>query len=149
MIARGYAATSYRPTGKNVIGKALEGCHLTESTLGRYLAFNADYWREVSQRAWLGTPNGPGSLSLFDGARHNEFAEQVCREHLLEKLHGQYGTVWRWATAPGWHDYADALTMCYVAAAVTGIGTTASAGVPQAPRPRYVETRRCKVQRAD
>jgi hypothetical protein len=140
--ARGYSATNYRPTGKNVIGKAREGCHFTESTVaGRFLAFNADYWREIGQRSFLGTPNAPGSLSFFEG-RHNEFAEHVCREKLLEKLHGQYGTVWRWATQPGWHDYLDALVMCFVAAAWGGIGTQGAA--PAAPaRPRYVETRRC------
>ena len=109
---------------------------MTESTLGRYIAFNADYWREVSQKAWLGTPNGPGSLSLFDGARHVEFAEQICREKLLEKLPGQYGTVWRWATAPGWHDYGDALTMCYVAATCGGIGTSGQV-VVNASRPNF------------
>jgi hypothetical protein len=150
LAARGYGSDRYRPTPKNVIGQPREQCHLAESPIaGRFLAFNADYWREVSQRAWLGTAGAPGSISLFDGARHSEFAEHICREKLLEKLHGQFGTVWRWATAPGWHDYGDALTMCFVAGAWGGIGTTASAGTQASPRPRYVERRKCKVQRRD
>jgi len=150
MPARGYGFDKYRPTPKNCIGAPREQCHLTESPVaGRFMAFCADYWREVSQRAWLASPNAPGSLSLFEG-RHVELAEHVTRERLIEKLQGQFGPVWRWRTAPGWHDYGDALTMCFVGAAWGGIGTTAGAGhPPPASRPRYVETRRCKVRRAE
>jgi hypothetical protein len=133
IMARGYAADKYRPSPRNVIGQAREGCHLTESPVaGRFLAFNADHWREVGQKAWLATPNAPGSLSLFEG-RHVEFAEQVTRERLMEKLQGQYGPVWRWHVQPGWHDYGDAVTMCYVGAAWGGgIGTTGA----EAPKPK-------------
>ncbi|OGV61310.1 MAG: hypothetical protein A2498_00885 [Lentisphaerae bacterium RIFOXYC12_FULL_60_16] len=142
IAARGYSADRYRPTPKNCIGAPRENCHLTESPIaGRFLAFNADAWREVSQRAWLASPNAPGSLSLFEG-RHTEFAGQVTRERLVEKLHGQYGPVWRWVTAPGWHDYGDALTMCFVGAAWGGIGTTGEHIVRRArPAPR----RQCRV----
>lgn len=142
LAARGYGFDKYRPTPKNCIGAPREGCHMGESQIsGRFIAFNADYWREVSQRAWLGTPNAPGSVSLYEG-RHAEFAEQVCREKLREKLQGQYGTVWRWATAPGWHDYADAMTMLYVAAAWSGIGTIATIPLRRPPR----ETRQSKAR---
>jgi hypothetical protein len=156
--ARGFNADKYRPDGRSTIGKPREQCHFTESAVvGRFLAFNSCYWREVCQRAWLATPNAPGSLSLFEG-RHVELAEHVCREKLLEKLQGAFGPVWRWRTAPGWHDYLDALVMCYVGAAWGGIGTAGEAVL----RPRrganviiyrpsrgYVETRRCKVPRED
>ncbi|MBU4212485.1 MAG: hypothetical protein KKD33_07870, partial [Verrucomicrobia bacterium] len=139
LSARGYGFDKYSPTPKHCIGAPREQCHLAESTIsGRFVAFQADYWREVAQRAWLGTPNAPGSISLFDGARHNEFAEHICREKLLEKLRGQYGPVWRWATAPGWHDFSDSLTMCFVAAAWSGIGTAG----PPIPRKRPQQVRR-------
>jgi hypothetical protein len=145
MAARGYGFDKYRPTPKNCIGAPREQCHLAESPIaGRFLAFNADYWREISQRAWLGTPNAPGSLSLFAG-RHVEFAEQVCREKLLEKLIGQYGAVWRWATAPGWHDYGDAVTLNYVAAAWSGIGTTSAASRLTSRRTARRDPRRTKT----
>jgi len=143
MPARGFNFDRYRPSPKNCIGSPREMCHLTESPVaGRFVAFNACYWREVSQRAWLATPNAPGSLSLFEG-KHAEFSEQVTRERLLEKLHGEFGTVWRWRTAPGWHDFSDAVTMAYVAAAWGGIGT--AAGIPAPTRRRYVERRRCNI----
>jgi hypothetical protein len=122
--ARGFSADYYRPNGKSRIGAPREGCHMAEAdVVGRFLAFNADYWREVSQRGWLGTPNAPGSISLFEGANHRDFAEQVTRKKLSEKVEGQTGPIWKWTTAPGWHDYGDAVTMTYVGAAWNGIGT--------------------------
>ncbi len=142
MAAHGYGFDKYRPTPKNCIGAPRENCHLADGpVMGRYVAYQADAWRECAQRAWLGTPNAPGSISLFDGQRHSEIAEHICRERLLEKMQGQYGMVWRWATAPGWHDYGDALTMCYVGAAWSGIGTQ---GIVF--QKRHVETRKCKVE---
>lgn len=141
--ARGFNADRYRPRGRGTIGRPREQCHLTESAVaGRFLAFNACYWREISQRAWLGSPNAPGSLSLCDGARHTEFSEQVTRERLLEKLRGEFGFHWRWHSQPGWRDYGDAVTMCYVGAAWSGIGTTGS--VPQ--RAPVVRKDRPRVQ---
>lgn len=113
-----------------------------KAVAGRFLAFCADYWREVSQRAFLALPNAPGSLSLYDGGRHAEFAEQVTREKLMEKLQGTYGPVWRWHVQPGWHDYGDALIMCYVGAAWGGgIGTTGAAPA-QLARRHHIERNR-------
>jgi hypothetical protein len=133
MPARGYNFDRYRPTGKNVIGKPREQCHHAETLIaGHFIAYNACYWREVAQKAWLASPNAPGSISLFEG-RHREFAEQVTRIKLVEKLRGHHGWVWRWHTAPGWHDYADTVTMAYVGAAWSGIGT-AGPPVPQKPK---------------
>ena len=86
------------------------------------MVFHADYWREAAQRAWLGSPGAPGGVTLFAG-RHNDFAEEICREQLQGK--GMVGgeMLWNWHTQPGPHDYGDVLTMCYVAAAWQGIGT--------------------------
>ena len=126
---RGYSGDKYRPTGKNVIGVPREECHLSESAkAGQFIAFNACYWREVSQKAWLAVPNSPGSLSLYQPrhrTQHAEFAQQVTREKLVEKLQGRYGALWRWHTAPGKHDYGDGVTNAYVGAAWSGIGTVA------------------------
>jgi hypothetical protein len=138
MAARGFNAEKYRPAGNGTIGAPREQCHLAESGIaGRFLAFNSDYWREVSQRAWLASPNAPGSLSLFDGTRHRDFSEQVTREKLVEKLQGQYGPVWRWHVAPGWHDYGDAVTMLYAGAAWGGIGTGGYVEPTKPTRKRY------------
>jgi hypothetical protein len=147
MPARGFNADRYRPAGKGTIGKPREQCHFTESAVaGRFLAFNACYWREVSQRAWLASPNAPGSLSLPDAGRHNDFAEQVTRERLLEKLAGEYGPVWRWRTAPGPHDYLDAVTMAYAGAAWGGIGTGGEIPTPKKHTARAIVVRRSERQ---
>lgn len=122
VVARGYASDKYKPWGKNVIGRPREECHHAQWPLGNGLAWNADYWREVSQRAWLGNIGSPGSCSLFAG-NHREFCEQVARERLGEKLEGRMGFVWRWITPPGKHDYGDSMAMAYAGAAYFGIGS--------------------------
>ena len=140
LAARGYNHSRYRPGGKSTIGVPREQCHHACTNIsGHFIAFNACYWREVSQRAWLAPPNSPGSLSLPEG-RHREFADQVTREKLIEKMHGKTGTVWIWHTAPGWHDWGDCMTMIYVGAAWSGIGTGG-----RLTRRRRKETRKCKV----
>jgi hypothetical protein len=138
----GYSAEKYRPTPKNVIGKPREQSHMAQTAhSGRFIAANSDYWREVSQRAWFGTPGAPGSLSLFEG-RHYAFAEQICRVKLVEKLIGQHGTRWNYNFAPGRHDWADNIHMAYVGAVWQGIGTQ---GRVRRRRPRYKERRKARV----
>jgi hypothetical protein len=147
MVSRGYHADRYRPSGRGTIGRPREGCHYTESHFGKFLAFNQHYWLEVSQRAWLGEVGAPGSLSLFDGQNHREFAEQICREKLVEKFNGKAGPVWKYHTAPGKHDYGDAVYGCYVAAAWAGIGTgvVATGEINRhTKQKRYKETRKVK-----
>jgi hypothetical protein len=139
LVARGYAADRYRPYGKNVIGEPREQCHATQWPLGKGLAWNADYWREISQRGWLGSIGAPGSCSLFSG-HHKEFAEQICREKLIEKVAGKTGMFYKWHQTPGWHDYGDCMGMVYAGAAWKGIG---SSGIRKVQR-RYKETRKAK-----
>jgi len=137
MACRGYQHSRYRPSGASTIGQPREQCHHAKTEIsGHFIAFNVCYWREVSQRGWLASPNSPGSLSLPVG-HHGEFADQVTRERLIEKLHGNTGTVWIWHTAPGWHDWGDCLYMCYVGAAWSGIGTGGRVTIQRkARRPR-------------
>jgi len=142
VVARGFGFDRYRPWGKNLIGKAMEMCHRTQWPMGKGIAWQSDHWHEVSQRAWLGSIGAPGACSLFAG-HHREFSEHVAAQRLAEKLEGKMGTVWRWLRQPGRNDWGDALAMAYMGAAVAGIGT----GGRAAPRPRYVEVRRCKVPR--
>ena len=108
--------------------------------MGRFIAYNQHYWCEVAQRAWLGSVGAPGSCSLFKKTKgdHSEFAEQICREKLIEKFDGKAGTVWVWHSQPGWHDYGDAMYMAYVGAAWLGIGTAGTVPVKAAQRRRAV-----------
>jgi hypothetical protein len=143
IVARGYAYDRYRPNGKYVIGRPREMCHMTQWPLGRGIAWQSDYWHEVSQRGWLGSIGAPGACSLFAG-QHREFAEHVCRQRLAEKLDGRLGVVWRWTYSPGRNDWGDAMAMAYMGAAWHGIGTGGPMRVV-----RYVERRKCRVQREE
>lgn len=119
----GRGARNYRPYGKTLLGKPREQCHMAVDHRGRkWVAFNADYWREQAQKAWTGSVGAPGSCSLPRG-HHEEFAEQVCREQLQGKAEIAGQMQWVWATLPGNHDYGDCMTMCYMGAAWGGIGT--------------------------
>lgn len=121
--ATGRGAKNYRPYGKSVLGRPREACHCAVDTRNRkWIAFNADYWREQAQKAWTGSPGAPGSCSLPQGV-HRDFAEQICREQLQGKAEIAGQMTWVWNTAPGPHDYGDCMTMCFVGAAFHGIGT--------------------------
>jgi hypothetical protein len=137
MLCRGLPGGSYRP-GFKAIGRPGEECHETDwAQIGRGLAWNAHYWREVMQRAWLGDIGRPGSCSLFRG-EHRGFAEQIWRERLLGR--GEVGgkQVWTFASQPGRHDYGDAMAQGYAAAAWGGIGTGGAAAPKEPVRARVV-----------
>lgn len=92
----------------------------------RWTNFNADFWRETMQRAWLGEIGTPGGLSLFGGLdeiRHDDFALQVTAEQLRKKELAPDGR-WRYEWVGGdthRHDYGDAETMCLAVAGNKGL----------------------------
>ena len=120
IVARGFSSTKYNPA--RAIGAPREHCHTARWPMGSGMAWDADYWRMVSQRAWLGELGEPGSCSLFAGA-HREYAEHLCREKLKEMVQTETRTLYVWAEAPGRHDWSDSHAMCYAGAAYhAGIG---------------------------
>jgi hypothetical protein len=140
--ATGRGAQHYKPFGKTVVGKPREGCHTASDIRGRkWLAFNTHYWHEVAQRAWTGSVGAPGSCSLPAG-EHREFAEQICRDELIGKADLGAGMRWEWHKQPGPNDYGDCMAMAYMGAAWNNIGTGG-----ETRQRRYVETRKCRVQR--
>lgn len=142
----GVGSKNYRVGGKSMLGQAREYCQMRSDVADghrrKWFAWQADHWKEIAQRAWLGEVGSPGSVSLFRG-NHGTFADQVAREKLRGK--GDVGgqTIWNWATAPGPHDYGDVMAQAFAAAAWGGISTS---GPSQRPA-KYVEVRRCKVAR--
>ena len=118
----GFGAKQYRPNHKTRIGNPREQCHIGGDQRGKWVAWNADYWREIAQKAWTGALGAPGSLSICEGS-HNEFAEQICRERLIDKAEMGGEMRWEWHTQPGPHDYGDTVAMAYIGAAIAGIGT--------------------------
>jgi energy-coupling factor transporter ATP-binding protein EcfA2 len=141
IAATGRGARNYRPYGKSVLGRPREQCHMAVDGTGRkWVAWNADYWREQAQKAWTGSVGAPGSCSLPAG-HHRDFAEQICREQLQGKSEIGGQMVWVWNTAPGPHDYGDCMSMCYMGAAFQGIGTS---GILVKPA-KHVERRKARV----
>ncbi len=134
----GRGAKQYKPYGRTLDGPAREQCHrcLTKKEDGRiirWVVWNADYWKEIMQRAWMGEIGAPGSCSLFRG-NHGEFARQVCGEKLMGK--GEIGgqMFWNFVTVPGRHDFLDAMAQGYAAAAYDGTGTGGFTRRRPAPR---------------
>lgn len=101
----------------------------------KWMSWDADHWREIAQRAWLGSVGAPGSISLFRG-RHTEFAGQICAEKLMGKAYVGGQLMYNWHTQPGAHDYGDALAQAYAAAAWGGIGTSGGVAPRQQQRRR-------------
>ena len=99
----------------------------------RWLAWNSDYWKETAQKAWLGEVGTPGSLSLFDGQRHGEYAAQVAAEYLEYKVALSDGrTDYKWRLVGPHNDLGDATAMCYALAGAFGI--SASGYIPPPPK---------------
>lgn len=140
--ATGRGSRNYRPFGKSILGTPREQCHMAIDLKKRkWIAWNADYWREIAQKAWTGSIGAPGSCSLPAG-NHREFATQICREQLQGKDEVGGQMVWIWNTQPGRHDYGDVMGMGFMGAAWQGVG---SGGTVSAKR--YVERRKAKVVR--
>ncbi len=122
---RGYASQKYN-VGKNVIGAPKENCHLTQSTLGQFIAFNADVVREIMHRGFLGEVGEIGSIGVYrnEPRQHLPFAEHITAEILRQKYKTDYGMRYEWVHLPGvqW-DWADALSMAFVGALSQGLTT--------------------------
>ena len=122
----GRGSKNYRTNGKTVSGALREQCHgaldRKNGRIIRWVPWNADYWKEVAQRAWLGEIDSPGAVSLFAGI-HGEFAAQVCGDKLMGK--GEIGgqMIWNYHRVPGRNDFGDAMAQAYALAAYGGIGT--------------------------
>jgi hypothetical protein len=117
----------YKPYGKTALpGLVREQCHgcmdRKQGRVIRWVAWNADYWKEVAQRAWLGEVGTPGTISLYHGS-HTDLANQICGDRLLgkEEVGGQM--VWNFTRIPGKNDFGDALAQVYALSAYSGIGT--------------------------
>lgn len=137
--AIGRAAHRYRWNSQTIVGKPLEQCHIQRPANRScpYVMHNADHWREVRQRAMLGDPGEPGGATLFRAPSpgyHVPFAEHLTSEKIGNKYATDGGMRWEWSYAVGanW-DWGDALSYCYVGAAISGL-TTSGAGAPMARR---------------
>ena len=123
----GRRGIKYGAYGQTVVKSQIrQHCHGCATIKGgqrlRWIAWDADFWGEVAQKAWLGEPGAPGQASLYYG-RHWEFARQICNKRLV-KIEDKGGKIEHtWQNVPGKQDFHDAMAQGYALAAYYGIGT--------------------------
>ena len=122
--SRGYAWNKYRPHmldgNRSTIG---DHWHMARSPNGEYLAFMADYWREVAQPALQLPVGAPGGVSLWgsDTTAHHAFVQEVAAEELKAKFTRPDGaTQWEWKKS-GENHWGDVLYGCFVIASAIGL----------------------------
>ena len=92
----------------------------------KWLAWNADEYKEKAQKAWATETGGAGGLSIFDGrANHYKYAVQIANEKLKAKTKirdrdGRECFAYKWQTKNP-HDYGDCVAMCYAIAGSEGL----------------------------
>ena len=132
----GRAGKTYNPNVRTRIAHPRNKVYsCREVRTGKWLCFDADYYKEMAQRSFLARVGSPGAASLYDGY-HRDFAEQICREKLRGK--GDVGgrLIYQWDTLPGRHDYLDTHAMCFAVAGWYGIGGSVSVPSGSGERPR-------------
>lgn len=120
--SKGFSWRSYRP-GHASEDERGEWSHVARSDNGRFLAFNADYWRETAQTAFLNAPLTPSSCSFWgsDIFEHYDFACEVCAERLVAKFtRPDNQTQWDWKKI-GENHFGDVLSGCMMFASKRGI----------------------------
>ena len=127
MPMTGRQGLKYYAYGKTAIkSQVREHCHGCTDIKGgirlRWVAWDACYWGEVAQRAWLGAAEAPGRLSLYNG-KHYDLARQICNKRLVAKEDKGGKMEWTWQNVPGKQDFHDAMAQCYALAAFGGLGT--------------------------
>lgn len=101
--AKGYSRYHHAQAAKVEGLKNAEECHLWSAENGTFLAFNSDYWKEVSQTSYMAEPLSPSSSSFWGSSPdlHADFAQEVCNEELKTKEESvKYGTVYGWRKNP-------------------------------------------------
>lgn len=92
----------------------------------RWIAWNADEYKESAHLAWATETGAPGGITLFDGgANHYKFAVQVANEKLVAKTrtkdrNGKEAWAYKWKTRNP-HDFGDCVAMAFALAGSEGI----------------------------
>lgn len=120
----GRGHSKYNPFVKSRVGNPREMavmCHDKEK--GNWIAFDADYWKELSQKSWNGSLGAAGSCSLPVG-NHKELAEQIAAEAFLGKA--DVGGMMKWTFKNAQlqkHDLGDCCYCDDMLASWEGFGT--------------------------
>lgn len=97
--------------------------HAKSGTGRKWTFFDSDYYHEMAQKAFLQEPGNIGSISLYDGGNHSEFAIQICAEKLVMKRQRPDGRFeYQWKNV-GDHDALDSVGQAFAAYASQGFST--------------------------
>lgn len=102
-----------------------------------WLIFNADYWREVMQKAFTCETGAAGGCTLPSNMSNIDFANQICNEKLQGKAMVGDRMVWDFVKTSGRNDYADALVLAYLSASVVANIGTGGLSVEVPKRKKY------------
>lgn len=123
----GRAGQNWNPNVRSRIRNEKNGTVLCrDPDRRRWIAWDADTYKEKAHRAWDTETGAAGGLSIFDGnANHYKFAVQVANEKLVAKTrtkdrNGKECYSYKWKTRNP-HDYGDCVAMCYAYAGSEGI----------------------------
>jgi len=149
MIDRGRGIKGYKPAKKDsIIGQAGHFLHYEKGNYGKQIVHCADYWRMVTQKAFLLDVGVPGSMSIFgDNPReHEDFALEFTAEKLLDYVVGDTRDFYDWYRVPGIaNDKLDSTVGCVVGASFLGAKLTGGEKSWRPRRKRRRETRKSKV----
>ena len=133
----GRSGKTYNPAARTQIGRVrahVYQCFTRET--GKWMCFDADFYKEAAQTSWL-TPAGQSGSATLCAGNHRDYADQMCREVLaakgvLETKNGSTsGIAYKWNTLPGKHDYLDCHAMAFAAAGYEGVLTIEAEAQPQ------------------
>ena len=101
---KGFDNSDYKDgAGKNVVNRGWQ-VDQRERDGVTFFGANSDYWKEQVQRAFLGVPLQPGTISLFGSnpIEHDDFASHIAAEILTDKATSSRGLdLYKWSLRPG------------------------------------------------
>lgn len=119
---RGRSYKQYKPARQDkLIGKEGNNLFVQKGIQGEEIVHNSDYWRMVTQKAFLLSPGQPGSISLWGdkSSIHEDISYEICSEKLV-KYSAQLN-MYEWHKQVNErNDKLDALVGCYVGASSLG-----------------------------
>lgn len=149
---KGWPSAAYGDgTGRNVVARGWQ-VDFRERDGTRFAAQNSDHWRETAQRAFLGLPLQPGTISLWGDkpAAHGEFADHMSAETLADKAVSARGVeMYRWTSKPGAiNHWLDTTSGCLAAASWYRFWDSSDVAPAAVPAPEAGERRNLPAARA-
>jgi hypothetical protein len=129
IVHRGRPHKQYRVVKSTLKGRAADNCHIELYEKGTIktvqVVGSSCYWRMNVQKAFLLSPEQPGSLSFWGPEnkykQHLPIAAEIAGEKLSNYADTEVGPIFEWVRTPGiLNDKLDALVGCCQGASLAG-----------------------------